>query len=97
MAFFDIGPDGLLLVAAVIVSTIVALLAWRRVGLKPAAAVTAAGALAIVSLQAWWTARHPDQVAPLTAARQLVVAMFTIVPSALLLGASRLRWLTRHA
>jgi len=97
MALFRIGPDGLLVVAALIVSGVIALLAWRRVEFRPAVAVTAVVALALILLQAWWDAQHPDQVAPRTATRQLIVAMFTIVPSALLLGASRLRWLTRHA
>jgi hypothetical protein len=97
MAILNIGPDGLILVEALIVSAIIALLAWRRVGLSRAAAVTAVVALLLVLLQAWYDARHADQVAPLTLVRQLIVALFTIVPSALLLGASRLRWLARHA
>jgi hypothetical protein len=97
VALFDIGPDGLLLVQAVFVSAIITLLAWRRVGLKPAAAVMAVVALALVLLQAWYDAGHSYQVASVTMAGKLVVAMFTIVPTALLLGASRLSWLARHA
>jgi hypothetical protein len=97
MTLFNVGPDGLILVAALIVSATIALLAWRRVGLRPAAAVTAVVALALVSLQAWYDASHPEQGASRTLTVHLIVAMFTIVPSALLLGASRLRWLARHS
>jgi len=97
MAIFDIGPDGLLLVEALVVSAIIALLAWRRVGLKSAIAVTGVVALAWVVLQAWYDASHPDQVASRTLTVHVIVAMFTIVPSALLLGASRLRWLSRRS
>jgi hypothetical protein len=92
-----IGPDGLLLVEAMMVSAIVALLAWRRVSLSQASTVTAVVALALVLVQAWYYARHPDEASSLTLSHQLVVAMFTIVPSALRVAASRLRWLTRHA
>ena len=74
-----------------------ALLAWRRVGLKPAAAVAGVVALAWVVLQAWYDARHPDQVASRTLTVHVIVAMFTIVPTALLLGASRLHWLARRS
>jgi hypothetical protein len=97
MAIFDIGPDGLLLVEALVVSAIIALLAWRRVGLKSAVTVTGVVALAWVMLQAWYDASHPDQVASRTLTVHVIVAMFTIVPSALLLGASRLRWLARRS
>ena len=97
MTLFNIGPDGLLLVQAIFLSAIIALLAWRRVGLKPAAAVTAVVALALVLLQAWYDARYPYQAASRPPAVHVIVAMFTIVPSALLLGASRMRWLSRHA
>jgi len=52
LALLRIGPDGLILVEALIVSVLIALLAWRRVGL-------AAGipAMLIVS-QLRWLARH---------------------------------------
>src|ERR1700687_6068631 len=45
---------------ALIVSAIIALLAWRGAGLSRAAAATAALALVLVLLQAWYDARHAD-------------------------------------
>jgi hypothetical protein len=54
----------------VIVSAIVALLAWRGVSLGGAATVTPVVALVLVFLQAWYDARHPDEVVPSTPSRQ---------------------------
>jgi hypothetical protein len=87
MSLFKIGPDGFLVVEALVVSALIAVLAWRRVGLMGAAILTAIAALALL---AW-------QQTVLPAGHQLIVASFIIVPSALLLGASRLRWIARHA
>jgi|ERR1700730_8710334 hypothetical protein len=89
MSLFRIGPDGLLVVEALIVSLLIAVLAWRRVGLKGAAILTAIAAGALLVWQ--------QTISPSTPGHQLIVASFTIVPSALLLGASRLRWFERHA
>jgi hypothetical protein len=69
------------------VSIVVAALAWRRVALSAAAIWTAAVAIACGA----WLARLPDTSHPVLA------ALFVIVPSALLLGASRVRWIARHA
>jgi hypothetical protein len=87
MAIFRVGPDGLLLVQALLVSIVVAALAWRRVGLSAATISTAVVAIAC----GVWLARLPDTSHP------VVVALFVIVPSALLLGASRVRWIAHHA
>jgi hypothetical protein len=89
MALLRIGPAGLLLIWAAIVSVVVALLSWRRVGLTAAAVATLAAALAIAAWQAYAVEVRPGH--------QLLVASFVIVPSLLLLGASRLSWLARRA
>jgi hypothetical protein len=87
MAVFKVGPDGLLLVQALLVSIVVAALAWRRVALSAAAISTAVVAIAC----GVWLARLPDTSHP------VLVGLFVIVPSALLLGASRVRWIAHHA
>jgi hypothetical protein len=89
MALLRMGPAGLLLIWAAIVSVVVALLSWRRVGLTAAAIATLAAALAIAAWQAYAVEVRPGH--------QLLVASFVIVPSLLLLGASRLSWLARRA
>jgi hypothetical protein len=89
MSLFNIGPDGLLVVEALIVSVLIAVLAWRRVGLKGAALLTV---IAAIGLLVW-----QQTVSPSRPGHQLIAASFIIVPSALLLGASRLRWIARHA
>ena len=83
MTIFRIGPDGLLLIQALLVSIVVAALAWRRAALSSAAISTAVVAMAC----GIWLARLPDTSHPVLA------ALFVIVPSALLLGASRVRWI----
>jgi len=88
MALLNVGPDGLLIVWAVIVSVVVAVLAWRRVGMAIAAVVTLAIALGLV---VWLL--ELESTSP---AHRLVATSFILVPSALLLGASRLSWLTRR-
>jgi hypothetical protein len=87
-AALDIGPDGLLLVWGVIVSVAVALLAWRRVGLRAAALFTAVVTLLLVV----WLLRL-ESTSP---AHRLVATSFILVPSAVLFGASRLTLLTRR-
>jgi hypothetical protein len=87
MALFRIGPDGLLLVQALVVSILVASLAWRRVAFSAAAISTAAVAVACGLWLAWLPGTsHP-----------VLVALFVIVPSALLLGASRVHWIAQRA
>jgi len=87
MAIFRIGPDGLLLVQALLMSMVVAALAWRRVALS--AAVISTAAVAMVC--GIWLASLPDSSHP------VVAGLFVIVPSAVLLGASRVRWMAHHA
>jgi peptidoglycan/LPS O-acetylase OafA/YrhL len=89
MSIFNIGPDGLIVLEALIVPLLIAVLAWRRVGLTSAAIVTVIAAISLVVWQETTSATKPGH--------QLIVASFTVVPSALLLGASRLRWIARHA
>ena len=85
------GPEGLLLTWALAISVLVAVLAWRRVGL--AAGLSATLAIAIVF--AIWQAMMPDTNPAIRV--RIVAASFIIVPSLLLLGASRQRWIARHA
>ena len=77
----------MLLVQALLVSMLVAALAWRRVALSVAAISTAVLAIAC----GIWLARLPDTSHPVLA------GLFVIVPSVLLLGASRVRWIANHA
>ena len=77
----------MLLVQGLLVSILVAALAWRRVALSGAAISTAVVAIAC----GIWLARLPDTSHPVLA------GLFVIVPSALLLGASRMRWFAHHA
>lgn len=87
MGIFNIGPDGWLLVIALIVSAVVAAFTWRRVGLTATSFATASAAIVC---GAWLvllsTTTHP-----------VLVALFVLVPSALLLGVSRVGWIARHA
>ena len=87
MDVFRLGPDGLLLVQALIVSIVVAALAWRRVAFSTAAILTALVAVGCAA----WLALSPDTTRP------VLVGLFVLVPSALLLGASRVRWIAHHA
>ena len=91
MSIFNIGPDGLIVVEAFIISVLIAVLAWRRVDL--AAGITAV--VATVVALALWQARSPNASPDLN--HRIVAALFVAVPSALLLGASRVKWLARHA
>jgi hypothetical protein len=85
-----LGPEGLLLVWASILSVLVAVLAWRRASLRIAGISTLAVALALVVWQFLAIERR-------SAGIELMAASFIIVPAALLLGASRVNWLARHA
>ena len=90
MAILRIGPDGMVIVYALIVSVIVALLSWRRVTLARAGTAIMAAAVALAILQ-YFTLEPADLV------RQLVRASFIVVPSAMLLAASRVNWLATRA
>jgi hypothetical protein len=85
-----LGPEGLLLVWALILSALVAVLAWRRASLATAAISTLVVALALVIWQFLAVERRGIGI-------ELMVASFIIVPAAILLGASRVKWLARHA
>jgi hypothetical protein len=87
VAVFGIGPDGLLLVPALAVSILLAALAWRRTALWTTAVATAILAIAF----GIWMARLPNTSHP------LVASLFVIVPSVLLIGATRVRWIAQHA
>jgi hypothetical protein len=88
VSILDIGPDGIILVEALIVSAAAALVAWRRVGFTTAAVLTLAAAMPLPIWQ--------EAVAP-SASHKLLLALFIIVPTGLLLGASRVGWIARHA
>ena len=90
MAILRIGPDGMVIVYALIVSVIVALLSWRNVSLARAGTATMAAAVALAILQ--YVALDPADLF-----RQLVRASFIVVPSAMLLAASRVNWLAHRA
>ena len=87
---FNVGPEGLLLIWALILSALVALLAWRRTNLRTAGITTLVVALALVVWQFLAIERRSVGI-------ELMVASFIIVPAALLLGPSRVKWLARHA
>jgi hypothetical protein len=89
-ALFHVGPEGLLLVWALILSALVAALAWRRVTLRTAGITTLVAALALVVWQFLVIERRSVGI-------ELMAASFILVPAALLLGASRVKWLARHA
>ena len=91
MSLFNIGPDGLLLIEALLVSVLVAVLAWRRAGLAAGMSATAIAVITFVI----FNAMSPDATPGLN--YRIVTALFIIAPTALLLGASRLHWISRHA
>jgi acid phosphatase family membrane protein YuiD len=91
MSIFNIGPDGFLLIEALLVSACVAALAWRRAGLAAGISATAVIAIAVVLFNASSLNATPGLN------YRIVTALFILVPSALLLGASRLRWIATHA
>ena len=87
---FRIGPDGLIVLWALIVSVVVTVLTWRRASLTTAGISTVAVALALVVWQFLVIERR-------SAGIELMAASFILVPSVLLLGVSRVGWLSRHA
>ena len=89
MAILRVGPDGMVMVYALIVSVIVALLSWRRVSLARAGTAILAAAVALAIVQ--YFALDPADVF-----RQLVRASFIVVPSVVLLAASRVNWLAQR-
>src|SRR5262245_10582520 len=91
MSIFNIGPDGFLLIESVLVSVIVAVLAWRRAGV-------AAGISAMVVVVAALVAFNATSLNATPGLNyRIVTSLFIVVPSALLLGASRLQWIAKHA
>ena len=91
MSILNIGPDGFLLIEASVVSVLIAVLAWRRVGMAAGISATVVAAIALVIFNAM-----SFNVTPGVNYR-IVTALFIIVPSALLLSASRLQWVSKHA
>ena len=91
MSIFNIGPDGLIFIEALLVSVCVAVLAWRRAGLTAGISATAV----IVAAFVLFNAKSPNATPGLNF--RIVTSLFIIVPSALLLGASRLQWIAKHA
>lgn len=87
---FNVGPEGLLLIWALILSALIAVLAWRRATLATAGMSTLVAALGLVLWQFLVIDRRSVGI-------ELLTASFIIVPAALLLGASRVNWLARHA
>ena len=85
-----LGPEGLLLVWALILSVLVAVLAWRRASLRVAGISTLVVALVLVVWQFLAIGRR-------SAGIELMAASFIIAPAAVLLGASRVNWLARRA
>jgi len=88
--FLNVGPEGLILLWALIVSVAVAVLSWRRVSLRTAGITTLVVALALVAWQFLVIDRRGVGI-------ELMAASFIVVPAALLLAASRVNWLARHA
>lgn len=90
MSLLNIGPDGFLILESLLVSALVAVLAWRRVDAIAGISATAVALAGIVA----FNARSFNATPGLNF--RIVTALFIIVPS-LLLGLSRQRWLARHA
>src|SRR5690242_4239618 len=91
MTAFNLGPDAMLLVYAFGVSLLVAILTWRR------AAPRTAVLMVLVAAVAMAVAQNLSIGDGAGAARQIVRAAFIVVPSAVLLGASRVTWLAHRA
>jgi hypothetical protein len=89
MEYLRIGPEGLLLVHGLMISALLAFLSWRGVSLGRAGTATMLVALAIVAWQYW---AFRDEVN-----HPMLTMLFVVVPSAILLGASRANWLARRA
>jgi hypothetical protein len=88
--WLHIGPEGLLLLWALILSVVVAVLAWRGTNLGSAAIATLAVALALVVWQLFaveWT----------SVGTELMGASFILVPAVLLFAVSRVNWIARRA
>jgi hypothetical protein len=90
VAILKMGPDGMLIVFALVVSILLAVLNWRRIGFTGTGLAVMAAAVALATVQFFML----DPADPI---RQMVRASFIVVPSAMLLGASRVSWLARHA
>ena len=90
MELLNLG-DGLVLVEALVVSAVIAVLTWRHVAMTAGIPAT----LLVVVAFAIWQAMSPNATPDLP--HRIVSASFHIVPSVLMLIASRQRWLARHA
>src|ERR1043165_6794110 len=85
-----LGTDGFIIIEALVVSMLVAVLASRRASL--AAGIPATAALIAASI----LFNGLDANASPGVNFWFVRSLFIVVPSALLLGASRLRWVAAH-
>ena len=89
-SLLNIGPDGLILVWALIMSVVIAVLSWRRASLTAAGISTLVAALALVVWQFLVIDRRSVGI-------ELMAASFILIPAALLFAASRVNWLARHS
>ena len=87
---FRVGPEGLLLIWALILSVLVAVLAWRRASLTTAGITTLVVAFALVLWQFLAIDRRSVGI-------ELMAASFILAPALVLLGMSRVNWVARHA
>ena len=90
MSILPIGPDGMIVVYALLVSAIVALLIRRQVGSAKMVLIVLAAAILLAVWQ--YLALEPADMV-----RQAIRASFVIVPSAVLLAGARITWLTQRA
>ena len=86
----NLGPDGMFIVYALVVSVALAGLRWLRVGIRRAAVLVlaVAAALALVQYISVESADVP---------RQLVRASFILVPTLLLVAVAQVAWLASRA
>ncbi len=84
------GTDGFIIIEALVVSMLVAVLTARRVGLAVGIPATAA----LITLWIVFNGTTPNASPGLN--YWFVRSLFMIVPSALLLGSSRHRWIATH-
>ena len=86
MNFQAIPGDAWFLAEAVLISGVLAALTWRHLGFR-------AAALVIMGLAVLFAAWNVMAFSTPTVPYRLLGASFVIVPTTVLLGASRLRWL----
>jgi len=90
MDILRMGPDGQLLLLAVLLSALIAVLTWRRGSLTRLLLATIVGLLAVVAWQSF-------ALESSTPGRHFLVTLFVLVPTGIMLGVSRAAWLARRA